>query len=240
MANEEDRYAIVRNNAKAKLCNAKLADGKQCNAMAIKDRDFCKFHGGKNPSGIASPEFRTGLWSNNRKRFSTVEPELLEKIDQFRNDPELYSLRDDTAYITAILDLRAEAASHGISLDLYEQLKDQFSVCKMSPPEAFDKEFKRLGQIITTGIDSIKASNDVIDLIKKRAEVIETEQRMIHAKSYTLEVDQAYSLIMQVFKIVQKTVRDPEQIRAIADEITKLLKVHQGDKEEILDAEVVD
>jgi hypothetical protein len=110
----------------------------------------------------------------------------------------------------------------------------------MSPPEAFDKEFKRLGQIITTGIDSIKASNDVIDLIKKRAEVIETEQRMIHAKSYTLEVDQAYSLIMQVFKIVQKTVRDPEQIRAIADEITKLLKVHQGDKEEILDAEVVD
>jgi hypothetical protein len=45
---------------------------------------------------------------------------------------------------------------------------------------------------------------------------------------------------MQVFKIVQKTVRDPEQIRAIADEITKLLKVHQGDKEEILDAEVVD
>jgi hypothetical protein len=240
MANEEDRYAIVRNNAKAKLCNAKLADGRQCNAMAIKDRDFCKFHGGKNPTGIDSPEFRTGLWSNNRKRFSTVAPELLEKIDQFRNDPELYSLRDDTAYITAILDLRAEAASHGVSLDLYEQLKDQYSVCKMAPPEAFDKEFKNLGRLITSGIDAIKASDDVIDLIKKRSEVIETEQRMMHAKSYTLEVDQAYSLIMQVFGVVKQTIRDPDQIRAIAEGITKLLKIHQGEEEDILDAEVID
>jgi hypothetical protein len=62
---------------------------------------------------------------------------------------------------------------------------------------------------------------------------------MAHAKSYTLEVDQAYSLIMQILTVVKQTVRDPEQVRAISDGFAKILKVHQSNTEEILDAEVI-
>lgn len=228
------------NGGVIKLCNASTSEGEQCKRPALHGRDFCQFHGGKTLIGNESPVFRTGLWSQQRKRFSTVAPELLDKINAFRDDPELMSLRDDTAYITAILDERAAAASEGVSLALYELLRDQYAVCKASPPEAFDKEFRKLGKLINDGIDAHKASDEVIDLIKKRADVIETEQRMAHAKSYTLEVDQAYSLIMQVFDVVKKTVRDPELIRAISEGVTKLLKVHQQIDEDILDAEVVD
>jgi hypothetical protein len=239
MPDQETRYITNGNNKKVKLCAAQLGEGRQCNAAAMRDKDFCKHHGGKALVGPDSPTFKTGLWSQQRKRFSTVAPQLLEKIEALREDPDLYSLRDDTAYITAVLDIRAEAASYGISKELYEELRDQYHVCKVAPEEAFDKEFKKLGSMINNGIDSMRASDDVIALIQKRADVIETEQRMAHAKSYTLEVDQAYSLIMQILTVVKQTVRDPEQVRAISDGFAKILKVHQSNTEEILDAEVI-
>ncbi len=239
MPDQEPRYITNGNNKQVKLCAAKLGDGRQCNAAAMRDKDFCKHHGGKALVGPDSPTFKTGLWSQQRKRFSTVAPQLLEKIEALREDPDLYSLRDDTAYITAVLDIRAEAASYGISKELYEELRDQYNVCRVAPEEAFSKEFKKLGTLISNGIDSSRASDDVLDLIKKRADVIEIEQRMAHAKSYTLEVDQAYSLIMQILGVVKQTVRDPEQVRAISEGFAKILKVHQSDTEEILDAEVI-
>jgi hypothetical protein len=240
MSTDIDRYIDGVNGSKIKLCRATISDGVSCGKPATQGRDFCQFHGGKTLAGADSPIFKTGLWSQQRKRFSTVAPELLDKIEALRNDPELYSLRDDTAYITAVLDKRAEAASYGISVDLYELLRDQYSVCKASPEEAFDKEFKKLGKLINEGIDADKASDAVIDLIKKRADVIETEQRMAHAKSYTLEVDQAYSLIMQVLGVVKQTVRDPDLIRAISEGVQKVLRVHQNIDEDIQDAEVID
>lgn len=239
MPANEPRFITNAKNKQVKLCAAELGDGRQCNAAAMRDKDFCKHHGGKALVGPDSPTFKTGLWSHQRKRFSTVAPELLERIEQLREDPELLSLRDDTAYITAVLDVRAEAASYGISKELYEELRDQYNVCKIAPEEAFSKEFKKLGSLIADGIDAVRASDDVISLIKKRADVIEIEQRMAHAKSYTLEVDQAYSLIMQVLDVVKKTVRDPEQVRAISDGFAKLLRVHQNVDEEVIDAEVV-
>jgi hypothetical protein len=239
MPDQEPRYITNGNNKQVKLCAAQLGDGRQCNAAAMRDKDFCKHHGGKALVGPDSPTFKTGLWSQQRKRFSTVAPQLLEKIEALREDPDLYSLRDDTAYITAVLDIRAEAASYGISKELYEELRDQYNVCRVAPEEAFSKEFKKLGTLISNGIDSSRASDDVLDLIKKRADVIEIEQRMAHAKSYTLEVDQAYSLIMQILNVVKQTVRDPEQVRAISEGFAKILKVHQSDAEEILDAEVI-
>jgi hypothetical protein len=239
MPDQKPRYITNGNNKQVKLCAAKLGDGRQCNAAAMRDKDFCKHHGGKALVGPDSPTFKTGLWSQQRKRFSTVAPQLLEKIEALREDPDLYSLRDDTAYITAVLDIRAEAASYGISKELYEELRDQYNVCRVAPEEAFSKEFKKLGTLISNGIDSSRASDDVLDLIKKRADVIEIEQRMAHAKSYTLEVDQAYSLIMQILNVVKQTIRDPEQVRAISEGFAKILKVHQSDTEEILDAEVI-
>ena len=63
---------------------------------------------------------------------------------------------------------------------------------------------------------------------------------MAHAKSYTLEVDQAYSLIMQVLSVVKQTVRDPDLIRAISEGVQKVLRVHQNIDEDIQDAEVID
>jgi hypothetical protein len=235
----EERYRVNVTGGKSLLCQAQLSEDRLCNNIAIKGRQFCKHHGGKLPIAQDSALFKTGLWSAQRRRFANVAPKLLTRINELREDPELFSLKDDAAYITALMDNRAEAASSGVSLEHYENIRDQYNTCKHAiGTESFDDAFKYLGKQILDGIDEYKASNDVVELIKRRTEVIEAEQKIMQSKAYTLEVDQAYSLIMQVLKVIQNTVKDPDDMALIRSGVQKLLRVYQED--EIQDAEIID
>jgi hypothetical protein len=227
------------NGSKVKLCSSELASGEKCKNLAVKDRDYCKYHGGKALTGPESPAFKTGLWSKQRRRFSSVAPKLLSRIDELREDPDLFSLKDDAAYLTALMDVRAEAASNGLSLEHYESIRNQMSVCRATyGTDEFQASFKELGKMINDGIDVYRASQDVVSLIGKRTEIVEAEARMMHTKAYTLEVDQAYSFAMQILKIVKSCVRDANELTAIKAGFGKLLKQYQ--EEDIQDAEIID
>jgi hypothetical protein len=104
--------------------------------------------------------------------------------------------------------------------------------------DEFMPAFKQLGKIINEGIDLYRASQDVVQLIDKRTEIVEAEARMMHTKAYTLEVDQAYSLAMQILGVVKQCVRNVDELNAIKAGFSKLLKQYQQD--EIMDAEIID
>lgn len=236
----EQRFRTTPNGSKTPLCKAHIREGELCKNIAVKDRDFCKHHGGKALKGIDSPAFKTGLWSAQRRRFSKVAPTLLARIDEMRDDPELFSLRDDAAYVTALMEVRAEAASEGISVEHYKHLKEQYNICKslLFTPE-FNQEFTTLGNMLDEGIDLYAASKEVLELIERRAEIIEVEQKMVQSKAYSLEVDQAFSLIMQVLKVIQTNVKDQDSMNAINTGVLKLINVYRSN-DEIIDAEVID
>jgi conjugal transfer/entry exclusion protein len=70
---------------------------------------------------------------------------------------------------------------------------------------------------------------------------VETEQRLMHQKAYTLEVDQAFSLVMQIVNVINRTVSNSDERQGIKAGIGKLLTVYkQSYEEEIIDAEVID
>lgn len=227
------------NGAKIKLCASVKKNGERCKNIAVTGRDFCMHHGGKTLTGVDNPAFKTGLWSKQRRRFSQVAPTLLTRIDELREDPDLFSLRDDAAYLTALMDVRAEAASNGISVEHYESIKDQMTTCRATyGTDEFMPAFKQLGKIINEGIDLYRASQDVVSLIDKRTEIVEAEARMMHTKAYTLEVDQAYSLAMQILGVVKQCVRNVDELNAIKAGFSKLLKQYQQD--DVMDAEIID
>lgn len=227
------------NGADVKLCASLKRNGDRCKNVAVTGRDYCMHHGGRALTGVDNPAFKTGLWSKQRRRFSKVAPTLLTRIDELREDPDLFSLRDDAAYLTALMDIRAEAASNGISLEHYESIKNQMSVCRASyGTDEFMPAFKDLGKMINEGIDLYRASQDVVQLIDKRSELVEAEARMMHTKAYTLEVDQAYSLAMQILGVVKQCVRNVDELNAIKAGFSKLLKQYQQD--DIMDAEIID
>jgi hypothetical protein len=236
--NTNEHVRVMINGGIVKLCMSKNTSGELCGNIAVKNRDNCKYHGGKSLVGPENPAFKTGLWSKQRRRFSSVAPKLLARIDELREDPDLFSLKDDAAYLTALMDIRAEAASNGISLEHYESIRDQMHVCKTTyGTDSFDKSFKELGKMISEGIDLYRASQDVVQLIGKRTEIVEAEARMLHTKAYTLEIDQAYSLAMQILKVVKDCVRNADELAAIKAGFGKLLKQYQQD--DIQDAEII-
>lgn len=222
-----------------------VVEGRQCNGIAIKGRKFCARHGGKALASIDSPSFRHGLQSMERKRFASVGKELLGRIEQFREDPELFSLRDDAAYMTALIDRRAEAAAEGFGVEVFRELQHLYGGAKRAYQSGEDATFKecfnRIGEILTEGGNEAKATDEVVELIGRRVALVEAEQRVAHAKAYTLEVDQAYSLVMQVIGVVKQSVRNADELSAIKAGIGRLLRVYkQNTDEEPIDAEVVD
>jgi hypothetical protein len=214
----------------------------QCKRNAMEGHTLCGFHVSKATRNINSPTFKTGLHGMNRERFSSVAPKLLTRIRELRDDPELWSLKDDAAYITALLDLRAEAINEGITTEHYIEIKGLVktlkSEWKSSNFEEVGKLIDALDSSVTAGADATKASDSLIDLIRQRTFIVETEQKMLQSKSYILEVDQAYSLIMQVLDVIKKSVKDAEEMNAIKSGISKLLKQYQ--EEDVIDAEVID
>jgi hypothetical protein len=239
------RYRI-NGTVKTKLCNGIVVDDalegsvRHCNARAMKGRDYCQYHGGKSLIGPAHPHFITGLASKNKKRFSSVGKQLLERIEELREDVDLFSLKDDAAFITAIMDKRAEAASEGVGIDQYKKVQAAYGLAhsKLGSPDFVDS-FEQIGDVLTDTLSMYDASRDVIELIDKRVSIVEAEQRMMHAKAYTLEIDQAFSLVMQVLEIVRENVRSSEELIAIQAGFQKLLKVYQTPDDDVLDAEIV-
>ena len=238
------RYREFGKGSLVKLCNASL-NGRQCNQVAVAGRDFCFKHGGRLPLGPDHGKFITGLNSVQRKRFSNIGKEMLTRINELREDPDLLSLKDDTAYITAIIDKRAEAANDGLSASLLRDMKEAYQEAnkayKQGDLPTFDENFKALGQMLTDGCATTRAEDEVLDLIGKRVEIVEAEQRMTHARAYTLEVDQAYSLINQILGVIKKNVRDADELQAIKAGFGSILKTYKSqDDADIIDAEVVD
>jgi len=241
MEESEERFGLTQTGGLARLCHANL-NGKDCGRFALKGRNFCARHGGRTPLGPDNHSFTTGLESVNRKRFAGIGKQLLNRLDELRDDPQLFSLKDDAAYITALIDRRAEAAEEGLSVETLNQLRSLYRECASALEDGktqdFDKSFEQLGGIIRQGISDAKGTDEVLHLIEKRVNIIEAEQRMTQVKAYTLEVDQAYALIQQVLKVVVDSVQDVNSLHAIRTGVQRILRVYRN-VEDIIDVEVV-
>ena len=226
-----------------RLCSAVLRNGEQCKRIVNAEEGYCTSHLKMLERTTNTLAFKHGLQSKFRKRFAGVGKQLLSRINELREDPSLWSLKDDAAYITALMDTRAEAAGEGVSYDqirtiqrLYEQAYREYN--KGEP--TFERTLIELGTAINNRVDEFSASRDVLDLIQRRTQVVEAEQRLQHAKAYTLEVDQAFSLVMQVLDVVKGAVKDIDEMQAIKTGVKRLLRTYEEQASDIIDAEVVD
>lgn len=237
------RYREMHNGGLSKLCNANI-NGRLCGQTAINGKDYCSSHGGRTPIAALAPTFKHGLRSKGHERFSKIGSTLLTRINELRDDPDLFNLRDDAAYMTALIDQRAETAQEGLGIKTLQDLRQLYNAAKSSyragELDEFDKAFKSMGELLNDAAGASKATEEVIELIGKRVGIIEAEQRMAHVKAYTLEVDQAYSLIHQVLGVIKQSVRDADELAAIKAGFGKLLRVYKSSEEQgVIDAEVV-
>jgi hypothetical protein len=221
---------VIENNTK-----------RQCKSPAISGSQYCTSHGSQALQKLEKPQYLAHLFQKERKRFKRIGKDLLEKVDNYRDDPDLFSLRDDTAYITALMDTRAEAAAEGVGLEQYRKVEAAYSLAKskLGSPDFIDA-FEQIGDLLDERMDEYSASKDVIELIGRRSDLVEAEQRIMMTKAYTLEADQAFMLIMQIVDAIKSSIRDVDSLNAIQGSINKILHMHNVTQEvDIQDAVIV-
>lgn len=69
--------------------------GRQCRNSPVEGRDYCRFHGGKNPRGSDNGSFKHGLYM---KALNSVD--MSERFEAMLEDDELITLRREIAVIT--------------------------------------------------------------------------------------------------------------------------------------------
>ncbi len=94
----ENGQVVWGYNAKRQpICNSRLRNkpGRRCQQfLGLFKNGRCEDHGGKSPSGISSPQFKTGVGS---KYGAVLTPAMSKEFDRLLTDPTYVSLQEDIA-----------------------------------------------------------------------------------------------------------------------------------------------
>src|SRR5688500_15140239 len=78
-------------------CGARTRYGGPCRQPAMRTNGRCRMHGGKTPSGLASPNLLHGRYSKD------LPTQLLTRFEEALEDRELLSLRQDVGLLDAMI-----------------------------------------------------------------------------------------------------------------------------------------
>lgn len=164
--------------------------GRQCGQLAMKGKIRCGSHGGKTPSGEASPHFKHGKYSKDLKG------DLLQRYEAGMDDTEWLSLRSEIALIDARLgqlvagigsskDSSAAWAQAGkVAEDIGQKLLDykRATVARDGPAmgnaifeiEALTADMDKLIQI---GLGDVSIWQEIYTLTERRRKLVESESK---------------------------------------------------------------
>lgn len=163
-------------------------------------KQVCYNHGGRTPSGIASPHWRDG-------RYSRVLPtRLIPRYQQARDDRELGSLTHEVH----LLDVRIG--------ELVEQLEPP------APPPL------ELGpDLAPVPLDPVVVENnlrarwaEIRELIDERRKLVESERKRLVELQQIITLEQANSLIVAIAESVKRHVSDRAALQAISADIGRI------------------
>lgn len=187
----------------------------------MRGRTVCLAHGGRTPVGVAASSFKHGRYSKH------VPAELLDRYHDGTNDPELLSLRDDIAILDAhmtdiILRLDRE------SVPPWRRIRQSREALEAARSRGNTEEESRARAALETATAAERADEanwrEIIDLIGERRTLVESERRrMVMLRQY-ITAEQAMTFSTAVVEAVRRHVTDPKALRAISQELARLLE----------------
>jgi hypothetical protein len=192
----------------------------RCRAQAITGRTVCRHHGGKTPLGPASPHWVDG-------RFSRILPKrLLDDYLTSLNDPEKLALEAELAVIDARIKDVLSRVDSGESGRLWSELRvawdSSAATRRAGDLDEMDVRLRVVGELITAGHTDWAAWADVLNLIRDRQRLVESERKRLVEAQQVISVDQAMAVLGLLVDAVRRHVRDDAVLRAISGEYARL------------------
>ena len=212
--------------------------GRQCLALAMRDRDKCRSHGGKTPRGVGSPHWKHG-------RYAKYLPTgLHERYDAALKDPEILALDDEIALLrTRSMLLVEKIASLPDSGSTWRNLNKQLTNFERAQraaqraPEGEQREKKLsdaaqsledLRMIIRRGVAEWAAWGEVITLTEHIRRLIDSEQRRRVEGQHILYVEDVMALFDYMVNQINETVSNPKEKARLSESLYRFSRRMDG------------
>ncbi|HLO97370.1 MAG TPA: HGGxSTG domain-containing protein [Fimbriimonas sp.] len=200
-----------------KKCGAKTRSGKPCRRPGTGIGGRCDLHGGA--AGSGRPIIHG--------RFSKqLPPKLKEAYERSEGDERLLSLRSDAALFDALiqetLPKLIDSEQHA---ELWENAIAQFDEITKALASGDTKQarisIQLLGQVLKNGLGGLNAENRALELVERKARILEAEHKRLKMLNDHLDSRQAMALITFLMQSVMANVKDPDAIRAIQHDFAR-------------------
>lgn len=212
-------YRIGQKNERGiTICGAKLRRREQKCMRTPMANGRCPIHGGKNPSGVAHPNFKNG-------RFSEYMPaNMLDAYNRGLEDPELLALRSEIALLDARHAQVIARAEKGESADFWADLQrtwGQFmAAVRVGDTKVQNELLPVLNSIITTKAYAERAWEHSERLSLARAKLSTAEQNRLATAQQMISVDRVMIMMAAAVLALKEVVyehADPTTAKRIID-----------------------
>jgi len=211
-----DAEKIMRCKARSKR------SGEQCKKAAMQGREVCHVHGGKSPTGIASPNFKHGKHSRD------LPTRLHQRYHEFIGDRRYTELRSEVAVIDVFISQSLRALDTGDSSWFRKELMKTYKALLRANRDGELDEARRLmndlGELIETHHGPQAAEADVVRLIQQRKRLVESERKRRIEEQHMVAVEEVIVFAEAMAESVRRNVADPHTSAAIAAELHALME----------------
>lgn len=199
-------------------CKAKSKrTGERCKAPAVRGREVCYYHGGRQARGIAHHEFKHGRYSK------AMPTRLLEKLETNLRDPDLVVLRQEIALCqTRIQDLltRVDTGEGG---GLFKQAQTaylRFRDANLARDHVGAREaLLELEHMLTRGVEDYAIWGEIREYLDTLRKLTDSERKRLMDLQLMVTVDKFATFAQALLMSVKRHVTDQRQLLAIQRDI---------------------
>jgi hypothetical protein len=209
-------------------CGAKLRNSEKrfgsamyCTNPPEPQRNRCKFHGGRSPRGIESPNYKGRGWSKD------LPTRLMDRFKTALEDHDLTSLQAEIALLDSRLGEMLAALDDSETLEKWMLLRE-FSEATHHALEAENfGELKELldnmGATIDAALADYKQWHAIYDLVDNRRRLVDTERKREEFLAGTMTTRQAMAFVQALQTAIVEEISDVDVRRRLGVRIRFLL-----------------
>ena len=195
----------------------------RCREWAMRGKQVCYYHGGKNLTGTALPQTRRGKYSKE------LPAELLERYHEAINDPDLLSMRNEIGLLDTRLSQLIKRVGNGESAKAWDGINEAFGALqvaiRLNDAQLLQKSLIQLERLVVRGGSDYAAWHDIDQLLDSRRRLVESEQKYLISQNQVITSEQAMVFVRALTTAVKEHVTDPGVLDAIQREFVRLTAI---------------
>lgn len=204
-----------------RICGAKTRAGAPCHRFPIKGAKRCKKHGGTQPVGVASPNYKHG-------RYSQAMPKRLnDTYERVRADKDFLNLSEQFYLLETRLQDTMKRADLGEAGALWLELGKQWRAFKTARTSGdvpgMQLAIDTIDQLVSRGTGEAAAWQEMFGIIERQRKVVETEQKRRVAMQAMVTTERMNLILDRLVGVIDTHVHEPKARQAMAAAIRQLV-----------------